>query len=56
MVTREIVEMPLDGRDFTNLALVTPSVVLGLPQGGFGSFAAIGGARGQYKHGGGWRQ
>jgi hypothetical protein len=45
MVAAEIIEMPLDGRDFTNLGLLTPGAVTGLPQGGFGSFAAINGAR-----------
>jgi hypothetical protein len=45
MVAAEIVEMPLDGRDFTNLGLLTPGAVTGLPQGGYGSFAAISGAR-----------
>jgi hypothetical protein len=48
--------MPLDGRDFTNLRLLTPGAVTGLPQGGFGAFAAISGARGQHEHGGGRRQ
>ena len=45
MVAAEIAEMPLDGRDFTSLGLLTPGAVTGLPQGGFGSFAAISGAR-----------
>jgi hypothetical protein len=45
MVAAEIAEMPLDGRDFTSLGLLTPGAVVGLPQGGFGSFAAISGAR-----------
>src|SRR5260370_22313194 len=45
MVAAEIAEMPLDGRDFTELGLLTPGAVTGLPQGGFGSFAAISGAR-----------
>jgi hypothetical protein len=45
MVAAEIVEMPLDGRDFTNLGLLTPGAVTGNPQGGYGSFAAVNGAR-----------
>ena len=45
MVAAEIAEMPLDGRDFTNLGLLTPGAVTGLPQGGYGSFASVSGAR-----------
>jgi len=46
MVSQEIAEMPLDGRDFTNLALLTASVLPNAtPGGGVGSFAAVNGAR-----------
>jgi hypothetical protein len=45
MVAAEIAEMPLDGRDFTNLGLLTPGAVTGNPQGGYGSFASVNGAR-----------
>lgn len=45
MVAAEIAEMPLDGRDFTNLGLLTPGAVTGNPQGGYGSFASVSGAR-----------
>lgn len=46
MVSQEIAEMPLDGRDFTSLALLTPGVsATNTFAGGYGSFAAINGAR-----------
>ncbi len=44
MVQQEIANMPLNGRDFTELALYVPGVNMGIA-GGAGSFAAINGAR-----------
>jgi outer membrane receptor protein involved in Fe transport len=44
MVTREIVEMPLDGRDISDLAYLTPGVTPA-PSGGTGSPFNINGAR-----------
>ena len=44
LVARQIVEMPLNGRDFSNLALLVPGVLPSAP-GGLGSAFAINGAR-----------
>src|SRR5258708_3939564 len=44
VVSRQMVEIPLNGRDFTDLALLTPGV-LPNAQGGAGSAMAINGAR-----------
>src|SRR5271165_3919979 len=44
VVQQEISDMPLNGRDFTELALFVPGVVAA-PAGGGGSFAAINGVR-----------
>ena len=44
IVQQEINDLPLDGRDFTDLAFLVPGV-LPKAQGGQGSFAAINGAR-----------
>ncbi|MBI3207445.1 MAG: TonB-dependent receptor [Candidatus Solibacter usitatus] len=45
IVQAEINDLPMDGRDFTDLAFLVPGV-MPLAQGGQGSFAAINGARG----------
>ncbi|MBI3207632.1 MAG: TonB-dependent receptor plug domain-containing protein [Candidatus Solibacter usitatus] len=45
IVQQEIQDLPLNGRDFTELALLVPGVVPNA-QGGAGSFASINGARG----------
>jgi hypothetical protein len=45
IVQQEINELPLDGRDFTDLAFLVPGVMPNA-QGGQGSFASINGARG----------
>ncbi|HTM51743.1 MAG TPA: TonB-dependent receptor [Bryobacteraceae bacterium] len=44
IVQQEIMDLPLDGRDFTDLAFLVPGV-LPAAQGGQGSFASINGAR-----------
>jgi Carboxypeptidase regulatory-like domain/TonB-dependent Receptor Plug Domain len=44
VVQQEINDMPLNGRDFTELALFVPGVTI-KPDGGGGSFASINGAR-----------
>jgi Carboxypeptidase regulatory-like domain/TonB-dependent Receptor Plug Domain len=44
IVNQEINDLPLDGRDFTNLAFLVPGVMPNA-QGGQGSFASINGAR-----------
>ncbi len=45
IVQEEIENLPLDGRDFTDLAFLVPGVVPRQPGGGPGSFASINGAR-----------
>jgi hypothetical protein len=44
LVSQEIQDMPLNGRDFTELSLTVPGVVANA-QGGAGQFASINGAR-----------
>jgi outer membrane receptor protein involved in Fe transport len=44
IVSQEIQDMPLNGRDFTNLAITVPGVTANA-QGGAGSFGAVNGAR-----------
>ncbi|MBI3680945.1 MAG: TonB-dependent receptor [Acidobacteria bacterium] len=44
IVQQEIMDLPLDGRDFTDLAFLVPGVMPNA-QGGQGSFASINGAR-----------
>src|SRR5437867_3281145 len=44
IVQQEIMDLPLDGRDFTDLAVLVPGVMPNA-QGGQGSFASINGAR-----------